>query len=103
MQPNQSQSGKQQMLSVDIQKVIEVEAEIYQGQNAALVRRNAVLSTALEDLQNENNELRAKLHAALGGGSPFGMPVAVPVTGVGQRASIIPVEETSAAAASTAD
>lgn len=72
MQPNQQQ--RQQMLSVDIQKVIEAEAAAYTRIIADLTRQNAVLSIALDDQQAENRELRAKLAALSGSTSTFAAP-----------------------------
>jgi hypothetical protein len=69
--PNQS---PQRALQVDIQRVIEAEAGMYTSMIADLTRKNAVLSTALDDVQAENGELRAKLQAATG--MSFGGPVA---------------------------
>lgn len=63
VQPNQPQ---RRGLSVDIQRVIEAEANQWARMNAQLVRDNSVLSIALEDLENENSELRTKLQAATG-------------------------------------
>lgn len=56
-------------LQVDIEKVIELEAKLYTGQLAGLIRQVAVLSTALDDSEAANRELQAKV-AALSGGGP---------------------------------
>lgn len=64
MQPNNS--TRQSALQVDVQRVIEAESGEYVRMIQQLVRNNAVLSTALDDVQAECNELRAKVRALSG-------------------------------------